>query len=571
LVVVNKSQKLHIMTNKIKLQIEKYISKNLIENYSENKDIFEQLTIEVPVDRNHGEYACNIALRCAKLFRRSPVEIAKDFVKLFESDLENASLQNIIAKFEVKPPGFINIFLTKQAFSSILADIIDQKENYGCSGLGEGKKIQLEFVSANPTGPLSVAHARQAVVGDVLAKILSKLGFDVCKEFYVNDEGNQIYLLGESINARAIELLGGSAEIPENGYQGDYIKDMAKIFIEDNKIDNIEKLQSVDAKSFQDFGAGYLLDIIKNELKDFGVCFDNWAYQSKIAPEAKVAEVLNELKVKEFLYEKDNALWFESTRFGDDKDRVVRKSDGSYTYLSPDIVYHKDKIDRGFDILINIWGPDHHGYIPRIKAAVKALGKDSESLNVLIVQLSTLYKDGKVIPMSTRKGKYTTLREVINEVGVDASRFFFLMRHIKAHLDFDLDLAKKETQENPVYYIQYAHARIYSIKQKAKDANLVMKVDNFLDLNQPEEIDLIKILGNYPDILEVCYKQLDPYAIVSYLQELATCFHRFYDKHKVLLDDNPTLSKQRLALVYALQIVLANGLDILGVGIPDKM
>jgi arginyl-tRNA synthetase len=428
----------------------------------------------------------------------------------------------------------------------------------------------VEFVSANPTGPLSVAHARQAAVGDALANILNFIGFDTRREYYVNDRGNQIHLLGESIKCRAIEIFGGIATLPENGYQGEYIKDIAREFIKQNNIQSLDEAKIKDTASFRQFGMDYLMGVIKNDLDNFGVHFDSWARESRIATQKNIAEVLDYLKKKDFLYEKDGALWFKSTDFGDDKDRVVKKSDGTYTYLLPDIVYHKDKYERGFEMIINIWGPDHHGYIPRIKAAAQALGHDSESLKVRIVQLATLYRDGNPVSMSTRRGEFVSLREVIHEVGVDAARFFFLMRHMSGHLDFDLELAKKETSENPVYYIQYAYARIHSINKKARETRLIPRGKNFSLLKEEEETDLIRKLGGLPDILMICYDELDPYALASYLLALATLFHKFYDRHRVISEDK-ALSAERLALVNATRIVLANGLRLLGLNTPEKM
>ncbi len=529
------------------------------------------LELDVPTDKAHGEFSCNIALKSAKLFKKSPLELAQELAAIFEAHVKTSPFQNKIAKIEVKKPGFINFFLTDRALSEVIEEIFKQGKDYGQLSLGKGKKIQIEFVSANPTGPLSVAHARQAAVGDALANILKALGFDAQKEFYVNDEGNQINILGGSIRLRAIEILGEKIEFPEDHYQGEYIKDMASVFMEQNKIKTLEQIKGTDLKKWSEFGAVYLLDIIKKELEDFGVRFDHWAYQSKIATPKNIETLLDYLGEKGFLYEKDGALWFKSTDFGDDKDRVVEKSDGAYTYLTPDMVYHKNKFERGFDRLINLWGPDHHGYIPRIKAFVEAFGKDREALNVLIVQLATIYREGKPVSMSTRRGQYISLREVMEEVGVDAARFFFLMRHINMHLEFDLDLAKKQSPENPVYYIQYAHARVHSMNKKALEAAITCKRAEFNLLKEREELDLLKMLGNFPEILKFCYEQLDPYPLVSYLQELANTFHKFYDYHRVIEPQNTALSSERLALVNASGIVLANGLRLLGVSTPESM
>lgn len=527
--------------------------------------------LDIPADKVHGEFSCNIALKSAKLLQRPPVAIAEDFRAIVEETLPaNNELKDKIARVEVKKPGFINFFLTPKALHQIVTDIFHEGENYGRSQYGQDKMVQVEFVSANPTGPLSVAHARQAAVGDALANILNFIGFKASREYYINDGGNQINLLGESIKCRAIELLGGTAELPENGYQGEYVKDMAREFIAQNKIKNLADISKQNPVSFKNYGVDHLLAVIRKDLEDFNVRFDCWTHETKVAAKDAIDAVLDLLQKKGFLYEKDSALWFRSTDFGDDKDRVVRKSDGSYTYLLPDIVYHKNKYDRGFETIINLWGPDHHGYIPRIKAAAQALGKSPDSLNVLIVQLATIYREGKPVSMSTRRGEFISLREVIDEVGVDAARFFFLMRHINAHLDFDLELAKKETPENPVYYIQYAHARIHSINKKAQEAGLKQRENNFSLLSAPEELDLIKKLGSFPDMLFVCYHELDPYALMQYLHELAMVFHKFYDQHRVIGEDTG-LSSERLALANATRIVLANGLRLLGLSTPERM
>lgn len=528
------------------------------------------VSLDVPNDKKHGEFSCNAAMRLSGILKRNPMEVAQALCDAIAKDIAGGVLREKIEKVEVKKPGFINFYLTRPAFYDILAHVMKDARDFGRSSSGRKAKVQIEFVSANPTGPLSVAHARQAVVGDALGNILAFLDFDVTKEFYVNDEGNQINILGRSIEFRAREILGESVDFPEEGYQGDYIRDMARDFLEKNNIGSLEALGALDASRFIEYGVRYLLAVIKQELEDFGVHFDVWSHQSVIATEDQIQGTLKELEHKGLVYDQDGALWFKSTEFGDDKDRVVRKSDGSYTYLTPDIVYHKNKFDRGFSKVFNIWGPDHHGYIPRIKAAVQALGHDAGALEVLIVQLASISRGGKPLSMSTRRGQYISLREVMTEVGVDASRFFFLMRHINAHLEFDLELAKKETSENPVYYIQYAHARINSILRKAGENGLKPATDEFSRLGEEEELDLIRKIGTFPDILEMCAAQKDPYALVSYLQELASGFHKFYDRHQVIGED-ARLSGERLGLIEAAKITLANGLHLLGVQAPEKM
>jgi len=527
--------------------------------------------LEMPADKNHGEFATNIALKSAKIFRQPPMQIAEKFSEAIRQGLKKTSLQEKIEKIEVEKPGFINFYLSSKAVYGILSDVLRQKDDFGRSDFGRKKKVQIEFVSANPTGPLSVAHARQAAVGDALANILNFIGYKADREYYVNDEGNQINLLGKSLQSRALEILGQRVAFPENGYQGQYIIDMAKAYLKKKKITEYRQLQKIALDEFCEYGVSYLMDVIKKDLDDFGVHFDAWSYQSKISNEKQIQKALRDLGKKGLLYEKDGALWFQSTQYGDDKDRVLKKSDGTYTYLAPDIAYHKNKYKRGYKAIYNIWGPDHHGYIPRIKASVKALGQDALSLQVLIVQLATIYRNGKPVSMSTRRGEYISLREVMEEVGVDAARFFFLMRSIKAHLDFDLELAKKETPENPVYYIQYAHARIHSIVEKAKDAKIFMKKDKFELFKEEEEMDLIKKIGAFPSLLVHCGRQMDVFALVSYLMDLAACFHKFYDRHRVVDEKNPSLSSERLALIDAARIVIANGLRLIGVSSPQTM
>jgi len=503
--------------------------------------------------------------------RRPPIESAEKFAAAIDAAIKKTDWAKKVTKVEVKKPGFINFFLAPEAFWPILDEVFQERENYGRSSFGAGKKIQLEFVSANPTGPLSVAHARQAAVGDCLGNILKFIGFDAKKEFYVNDEGNQINILGKSIKFRALEILGQAVEFPEDGYQGDYIRDMSRDFIAGRGIKTAADIEKLPLKDFSQFGVDTLMAVIQEELKDFGVNFDIWSFQSVVAAEKKIEEALAFLKSKGLLYEQEGALWFKSTQFGDDKDRVLRKSDGLYTYFSPDIAYHKNKFERGFEKVVNFWGPDHHGYIPRLTAAVEALGHPRAALQVVIVQLATIYRNGEAVSMSTRRGQYISLREVMTEVGADAARFFYLMRSTSAHLDFDLDLAKKETSENPVFYIQYGHARINSVLAKAKEAQLTPELTRFSLLREPEEIDLIKKIGQFTDTLMSCYHQMDVFALVNYLLELATCFHRFYDKHRLIDPANPPLSRERLALSDATRIVLANGLKLVGVSVPERM
>lgn len=578
------------MSDNIKVKLQQILTQIIAESYPD-QDGIPAIELSVPADKVHGDFACNIAMKSAKIFHKAPIAIAEEMAIILTAGLKASELGDKVDKVEVKHPGFINFFFKSDVLYATLAEILNKKEEFGKSDFGQNEKIMIEFVSANPTGPLSIAHARQAAVGDALTNILKFIGFDAHKEYYVNDGGNQIRMLGKSFRLRMLELLGEKIEYPEECYQGEYIKDMSLVMLNeqrekkelaslimddlkalspDEKEFNLKWLNEWDDKTFENFSASYILDIIEKELLDFNVKFDCWSYESKISTKAEILKMFDLLASKGLTYEQDGALWFKTTDLGDDKDRVLRKSDGSFTYLAPDIVYHKNKFDRGFNRVFDILGPDHHGYIPRLKAAAQALGKKADDVEVLIVQLATIYRNGEVISMSTRTGQYVSLREVMEEIGVDAARFFFLMRHIRQHLDFDLELAKKQSSDNPVYYIQYAYARVNSINTKAQAAAIEMKVDGFAFLTEEEELDLIKKMASFKEALVYCYNQRDPYPLVNYLQELATCFHRFYDRHRVV-DEDKNLSSERLALANAAQIVLANGLRLLGVSAPEKM
>ncbi len=554
------------------------VKKNELQNIiEESLKIFEgtacpPVLIDVPADKQHGEFSCNTALQLSRLLKKSPLSIAQQILTALQELLKASPLNQQIAKIEIKAPGFINFYLSAEGFYDVLYDVFRQKENYGCSHFGAHEKFCLEFVSANPTGPLTVAHGRQAAVGDTLANILQAVGFDVTREYWVNDSGNQINILGTSIKVRARQILAQDVPFPEDGYQGEYIRVMAQEFMNQHHIKNLADLDQQPDAEFRKFGVDYLMDMIKKDLKDFGVHFDRWEPSSKSEDPKAIKELFDDFKNKGFIYDSEGALWFKSTLWGDDKDRVVRKSDGQNTYFAPDIVYHKDKFDRGFKRIVNILGPDHHGYIPRIKAAAAALGHSKDDVDILIVQLATIYRDGKEVSMSTRRGEFITLREVMDEVGRDAARFFFLMRQASAHLEFDLELAKKQSPENPVYYIQYAHARIHSIIRKADDElHWLPQSQGLKYLQQPEEMDLMRKIGLYPDILIGCAKTLEPFGLVSYLQIVAAAFHKFYDSCRVLDENNKELSVERLALIEAARVVLGNSLRLLGVSAPEKM
>ncbi len=557
------------MFSQIRSQIQQILTKAVI---VPDGTAIPSIVLDVPADKQFGEFSCNIAMQLSRTLKKNPLLIAGEIQKRLTESLETDPLRIFIERIEGKAPGFINFYLSPQGFHAVLGYVFDVQERYGQSEYGARIPFCLEFVSANPTGPLTVAHGRQAAVGDTLVNILKAVGFDAKKEYYVNDEGNQINILGRSIQARARQICGEDIVFPEDGYQGKYIEDMARIFIEKRGITQAKACEALDLAEYRQFGVEYLMDVIKSDLFDFGVHFDIWSYQSQVADLPSIARVVDDLKSKGFIYEHEGALWFKSTQWGDDKDRVVKKSNGDYTYLTPDIVYHKNKFERGFKRIVNILGPDHHGYIPRIKAAAGALGKSVDDLDIVIVQLATIFRDGKEVSMSTRRGEFITLREVIDDVGRDAGRFFFLMRQTSAHLEFDLDLAKKQSADNPVYYIQYAHARIYSIIRKAQDELKIMPTrEELFLLDKKEEIELIRKIALYPDVLVACAKALDPFSLTRYLQELAGAFHKFYDSHRVLDAQDVALSGQRLALIEAARIVLGNGLGLCGLNAPEKM
>lgn len=552
--------------------LKKFIHSSIKKAYKNIPFKPEDIILEVPKVTEYGDISTNIAMKLSKFFGFSGMQTAEKIVDVMQVDIINTPLNGKVAKIAVKHPGFINFFLTNFTLYDVLEKIQKEGLRYGSCGIGRNKKIQIEFVSANPTGPLSVAHGRQAAVGDTLANILKFAGWNVTKEYFINDEGRQMDILGESIRQRYMELLAEKSEFPQDGYKGKYIYDIAQAVIDKYGRKYVKENDSAGV-FFRDYGCEFILNIIKQELNDFGVRFDVWTSQAKFFSDKEIENVLKKLEKKGFLYKQDGALWFKSTSLGDDKDRVVIKSDGSYTYLAPDIAYHQDKFKRGFKKVVNIWGPDHHGYIPRITAAVEALGHPKESINVLIVQLATLWRGKEQVPMSTRSGDFITLRQVMDDVGKDAARFFFVARKISSHLDFDIELAKQHSQENPVYYIQYAHARISNIIEHAKRSCQVkpklFKID-FKLLIQPQELDLLKALAGFPGVIVSCAESLEPCGLVSYLQNLANKFHSFYDKQRVVTD-NADLTEARIALIGVTKIVLSTGLGLLGVSAPAKM
>ncbi|MDD4201931.1 MAG: arginine--tRNA ligase [Candidatus Omnitrophica bacterium] len=523
------------------------------------------IIVGAPRDPAHGDLSSSIALQLTKILKKNPVQIAET-LKTDIIELLDKKIPGLIESVNVVNPGFINFILSKEYAYEVLKTVEKEGGSFGSSKNKDHHNIQIEFVSANPTGPLTVAHGRQAAVGDALANILKFMGNNVTKEFYINDEGRQINVLGDSILYHYLAAFGKNGVFPEDGYQGEYIKGIA-LRIKDEYNDKFVKDPQSSRDFFRKYGADFLLNIIKEDLKQFKVDFDSWFSQKNIT-KSDIDKVLSLLKEKGYIYQQDGALWFKSTDFNDEKDRVVVKSDGQFTYFAPDIAYHKNKYERGFDKLINIWGPDHHGYIPRITAAAQALGHDHDAIKVLIVQLATIYKNGQELSMSTRKGEFISLKEVMDEVGEDVTKFCFLMRNLDTHLDFDLDKAKEQSADNPVYYIQYAHARIWSIHEKAGAIDL-SKADLSL-LKEEEEIAIAKTIGVFPKTVRSSAEKLEPFFVISYLNELASKFHNFYGKYKVITDDNELL-KARLFLIDCVKICLANGLKLLGVSLPKKM
>ncbi len=525
------------------------------------------IEMELTKDPRHGDYASNVAMILASQAGKNPREIAK----ILSGRIGDAG--NILERVEIAGPGFINFFIREGCWSSLLEDVEREGDRYGSADTGKGRRVQVEFVSANPTGPLHIGHARGAVVGDVMANILAASGYEVFREYYINDAGNQMNNLGKSVFLRYAELQGKAVEFPEGCYQGDYIRDLAaELLARDG--DRYLTMDPADViPLFTDYAGKAILDGIKEDLRAFGVVFDLYFSERELYREDGVGKLLKALEEKDFIYREGETLWFRTTAFGDEKDRVVVRQNGAPTYFAADIAYHRDKFRRGFETVIDIWGADHHGYIPRMSAAVQALGYDKDALKVILVQLVNLLRDGKPVAMSTRSGEFVTLREVVDEVGKDAARYNFLMRRSDSHLDFDLELAKRQSNENPVYYVQYAHARICSIIRMAAERGLAVPVyaqANLSLLREKEEIDLIKAITRFPEVVEGAARTLEPHRLTFYLNDLAGIFHSYYNKNKVVSDDS-ALTGARLFLVKSVRTVLRNALTMLGVSTPEKM
>ncbi|HHO76035.1 MAG TPA: arginine--tRNA ligase [Deltaproteobacteria bacterium] len=524
------------------------------------------INITTPPNKDFGDFASNIAMTMAARAKKPPRDIANAVKVKMEA------LGDIIDRIDIAGPGFINFYIKPVVWTSVLNEIHDQKELYGTSSLGAGKKVQVEFVSANPTGPLHIGHGRGAAVGDTLVRILAAAGFDVEAEYYINDVGNQMNNLGLSVLSRYRELFGEKITFPDQGYKGEYIKDLATALSKIHGEDLLRQNQSKAVEICREFASRSILEEIKSDLDTFNVSFDRFFSESTLYENNEVDIMLEYMKDQGLSYEDDGALWFRTSRFGDEKDRVLRKNDGTLTYFAPDIAYHKDKLARGFTQIIDIWGADHHGYVPRMKAAIEALGADKDCFNALLIQLVSLVRQGKPVQMSTRSGEFITLKEIIDEVGKDVARYFFLMRRCDSQLVFDLDLAKKKSDENPVYYIQYAHARICSILANASEQGMYadMETADFELLATGEDLELIKVIATYPDVVAGCAADLEPHRIAFYLLDLATAFHRFYNKNRVLSDDG-RMTKARLVLISAVKQVLANALALMGIEAPQSM
>ena len=544
---------------------------------------------------NHGDYSCNLAMQLAKPLHKSPREIASLLINALPTS-------PYLDKVEIAGAGFINLFLKSSAKQQFLRHILQNKETFGHSDFGQAKKIQVEFVSANPTGPLHVGHGRGAAIGASLSSILAAAGFNVSREFYVNDAGRQMDILTLSTWLRYLELNNVHILFPLNAYQGEYVKTMARQIhqahaqryvhqpelllnglpeiAQEAAVDTDEQLDQLIANAKKVLGQDYVyihnfvlteqLGDCRNDLMEFGVEFDTWFSEQSLFDNGLVAHAIELLEKKHYLYQQDGATWFRSTDFGDEKDRVVQRENGQFTYFASDIAYHLNKFERGFEKVINIWGADHHGYIPRVKGALQALGLDPHKLEIALVQFAVLYRAGKKAPMSTRSGEFVTLRELRQEVGKDAARFFYVMRKSDQHLDFDLDLAKSQSNDNPVYYVQYAHARVCSVLAQWEGEVNDLIVANTEILTSPMELALLQKLIDFPDIVEMAAKEFSPHVVAFYLRELASEFHSYYNSTRFLVPEIP-VQHARLALIASIRQILKNGLTLLGVNAPDKM
>lgn len=520
------------------------------------------VVIEIPKEKIHGDYSTNAAMRLTKQLRQNPRMIAQQLID--HLDLKQGS----VAKCEIAGPGFINFFMESASLASVIGVVLQENENYGRSDAGQGLKVDVEYVSANPTGDLHPGHARGAAMGDSVTRLMKFAGYDVTREYYVNDAGNQIRNMALSLQARYLQACGVEAEVPEDGYHGPDLIKIAQDLKQEYGEDLAHKDKAETYSFFRQQGLQAELAKLKADLAAFGVEFDVWTSEQSIYDRGMVDKALNTLKAQGMTYESEGALWLRTTDFGDDKDRVLVKSDGSYTYLTPDIAYHVDKFDRGYDKLIDFFGADHHGYIARLKAAVQSLGKNKDDLEVDIIQMARMVKDGEEFKMSKRTGKAVALKDLVEEAGVDAVRYFFVSRAADTHMDFDIDMAKKQTNENPVYYAQYAHARMCSILRSGADIPLA---DHYELITHKKELDLLKHINEFASTVADAAKTRQPHKMCNYITRLAQLFHTFYADCKVLDRTNLELSAQRLALVKASEMTLRNALTLIGVSAPEKM
>ncbi|MEG8945747.1 arginine--tRNA ligase [Rosettibacter firmus] len=526
-------------------------------DYLKNVD----LIFTVPNQQSHGDYATNVAMILAKSLKRNPKDIANEIISNLDYD------NSIIEKIEIAGPGFINFYFTKKYVTNVVKEIIEQSDNYGRWNKYKGKIAQVEFVSANPTGPLTVGHGRNAVTGDTIANLLEWIGYKVEREYYFNNAGRQMRILGDSVRLRYLELLGNKIDFPEEYYQGDYIKDIAKKLYEEYG----DKLINEDAEGiFKKRAEKEIFEDINKTLSRLNIHFDNYFNENSLYEDGSIKKLLEVFEEKNLSYEKDNAIWLKLSELGNEKDKVIVKSTGEPTYRLPDIAYHITKFERNYDLIVDLFGSDHNATYPDVLAGLKALGYDINKVKVLIHQFVTIVQNGEVVKMSTRKANYITLDELIDEVGSDVVRYFFNMRSISSHLNFDVGLAKKQTEENPVFYLQYAHARISSILRMTKDENLNLSTENLELLTTDEEQNLLKKLYEFPDEVLYSAENFEPHRLCIYLEELAALFHKFYTECRII-GSRKELAEARIALIVAVQIVLRNGLKILGVTAPEKM
>lgn len=542
-------------------ELKNLIHKKILESLSELSFPIKTFTITPSKNENFGDLSTNISLVIAKDLKKNPMEIGKNIIDNFSEELPVFISQIFITK-----PGFINFKIKNKYFQDQIKTILIKNENYGKGHYGDGKTANVEFVSANPTGPLTIGHGRNAILGDVVSNILEWQGYKVTREYYFNDAGRQMRILGQSVKARYDELLGNEFSFPDDGYQGAYINNIAKKIL--NKKD---KKHNLDLSDFTKYAEKSIFKEIKISLKNLGITFDTFTNEKTFYENGDIKKLLKDLKHKNLIYEKDNATWFRTTSLGNEKDRVYIKSTGEPTYRLPDTAYHKNKIERNYDLIVDVFGADHADTYPDVLLALDALSYNTEHIKVLLYQFVTLIKKGEKVKMSTRKANFITLDSLVDEVGLDVVRYFFVMRSMNTHLDFDLDLAADQSDKNPVFYLQYAYARICNIIKRGEESNISFN-ENFKPhiLSDIDEINLLKYLIRFPEYINLSYENFEPQNIANYLQGLATKFHKFYGNCRVLSDDIDK-SKSRMALIKAVKIVLKNGLTILGVSAPERM